>query len=392
MSSHASSSAGHSSFGGHPCFDSAVRETVGRLHLPVASRANYKLRCSTNHLSGPALSPEEALAWMRKVLEDGADVGMVGITGPGDPLATPEQTLRTLGMVRQEYPDMPLCLTTIGLGGEEIAPELAKLGLSHVTMLVDAVSSDVVEGIYTWIRPGRRTLPLFEAAGELVAAQRRALEAFRKAGLTVKVNTTVYPGCNENHVEDVAMIVAGLGADIMSVQYCTVPGHDESAEPDDPSLLAGVREQAGRHMRLTALRQECGQVVPDFSSEDIASGDVPMPKPVPGRPNVAVASSDGVHVDLHLGHAVRIMVYGPREDGLVCLLEAREAPEPGGGDKRWKDLANGLQDCFVLLVASAGQKPRTTLAAMGLPLKTVEGEIESVVDELYGGKRKKGRR
>ena len=91
-----------------------------------------------------------------------------------------------------------------------------------------------------------------------------------------------------------------------------------------------------------------------------------LPKPSAERPRVAVASGTGMDVDLHLGQAKTLLIYGPREDGLACLLETRQAPEPGSGESRWDQLADTLHDCFALLAASAGQRPREVLGNRGI--------------------------
>jgi len=98
-------------------------------------------------------------------------------------------------------------------------------------------------------------------------------------------------------------------------------------------------------------------------------------------------------IDLHLGQASRLLIYGPRADGLVCLLETRPAPSPGTGGSRWQELALILSDCFALLTAAAGDVPRETLNRKGINVLITDGEIEGTVDVLYGGgkKNKKGR-
>lgn len=93
-------------------------------------------------------------------------------------------------------------------------------------------------------------------------------------------------------------------------------------------------------------------------------------------------------VDLHLGHAVKVLIYGPRGDGLACLLEARELPEPGTGARRWKDLASVIKDCFAILTASAGENPRKILTENGVRVVVTEENIEGCVDVLYGGGKK----
>lgn len=359
------------------------------MHLPVAPRANARIRFSGSGKPKPAMMPEEAVAWLDHVVKAGNSVDIVGITGPGDPLATPEPTIRTLRMVRDKYPEMSLCLTTSGIGGDQYVPELADLGLSHITLLVDAVTPEVAEKLYAWIRPSTKTVPLPDAARELMNEQAKAVTAFKKAGVTVKINTTVYPGYNAGHVEEIASAMATLGADIMAV----VPFHSSNDFEDmpadcGPELMSTVRDCAARHMDLMPAWDECGEPIVGLKRPDRETAPISaMPKPTAQRPNVAVVSSNGMEVDLHLGHAVKVLVYGPREDGLPCLLETRDAPEPGGGS-RWEDLATLLKDCFVILTSSAGDKPREILSRKGLSVLITDGEIAGTVDTLYGGGKK----
>jgi nitrogen fixation protein NifB len=93
-------------------------------------------------------------------------------------------------------------------------------------------------------------------------------------------------------------------------------------------------------------------------------------------------------IDLHLGQAIKALIYGPREDGLPCLLEVRDLPEPGGGEGRWQKVSEILDDCFVLLAESAGQKPREILGTSGLPIVLIDDNVEGTVDVLYGGGKK----
>jgi nitrogen fixation protein NifB len=123
----------------------------------------------------------------------------------------------------------------------------------------------------------------------------------------------------------------------------------------------------------------CGAVAP------VQAG---LPKPTAERPRVAVVSGTGMDVDLHLGQAKTILIYGPREDGLACLLETRQSPDPGSGESRWEQLADILHDCFALLAASAGQRPREVLGNRGIRVILTEENIEGTVDVLYGGGKK----
>jgi nitrogen fixation protein NifB len=115
-----------------------------------------------------------------------------------------------------------------------------------------------------------------------------------------------------------------------------------------------------------------------------------LPKPTKERPNVAVVSSNGIEVDLHLGQADKLLIYGPRtSDGLPSLLTVRNAPEAGTGSSRWETLAREcLIDCFALLAAKAGENPQKVLAELGIKILLTEDNIEGLVDVLYGGGKK----
>ncbi|ACU88957.1 NifB/NifX family molybdenum-iron cluster-binding protein [Desulfomicrobium baculatum] len=107
------------------------------------------------------------------------------------------------------------------------------------------------------------------------------------------------------------------------------------------------------------------------------------PPPQAHRPLVAVASSTGKTVDMHLGQASEFRIYG-RDQGMVGLIGTRPAPAPGGGSIRWEGVAEVLSDCTYLLVASVGPKPVAALAAQGLTVIEAEGFVLSLVRQLYG--------
>lgn len=390
----------HSIRSNHPCFSPGARERVGRLHLPVAPRATSRVRFDTGPVRAQeALAPAQALALLDSVLAEGTELGMVGISGPGDPLAVPEALLETLRLVRGKHPELPLCVTTTGLGAARHAAALADMDLSHVTLLIDAVDPKVAEMIYAWIRPGTRNLRLPEAAELMVGEQAAAVEALSGQGVPVKVNTTVYRGCNEAHVADVARDVSELGAEIMAVApfRAGIGGEDYLNVQPGMGIMREVREAAARFIELMPAEEGCGEdlvglVQPGPQAVALAAGGpAALPRPSGRRVNVAVASSGGMDVDTHLGQAGRFLVYGPREDGLACLLGTRAAPPAGGGSARWEELAMTLSDCFAVLVSGAGEAPRKALGGHGIGVLVTEAEVEGAVDVLFGGGKRKGK-
>ncbi|MBI5519977.1 MAG: radical SAM protein [Desulfovibrio sp.] len=422
------------------------RPKSGCIHLPVAARANTRRRFGEAANPGRALGVKDVLQWLDRVLADsrsGLTLTGVAVSGPGEPLAEPAPVLETFRAVHEKHPQLPLALYTNGLCAPEadmkaLAGELAEAGVSRVTVLVDAVDTAIVERLFAWIRPGRRTLALPQAAAMLVDAQASAIRAFRQAGLLVTARMTVYPGINEAHVADVAHAVAALGADLfelapyvpatpaappvavpaLSETGCTpaecascgsakscgskaAPAPEPEAPETLPALAPGrldeLRAAASRSIAMAPACDPCGEDILWMenagASAVLAPENPGLPRPSGARVNVAVASSDGMDVDLHLGQAITFLIFGPRkDDGLPSLLGVREAPEPGGGDKRWTDLAETLGDCFAILAASAGAHPREVLAARGLTVLTAETDIKGAVDLLFGGGKKGGKK
>ena len=100
------------------------------------------------------------------------------------------------------------------------------------------------------------------------------------------------------------------------------------------------------------------------------------------RPYVACASREGVLVNMHLGQAGKLYIYGKDGSGYK-LIAVRKAPEDGGGEERWLKLSKLLKDCCVLLVEAAGRAPRETLNKQGIKVIALPGLIETGLEEIY---------
>ena len=354
------------------------------INLPVAPHAAARSRFSGEDKLPQAVPLHGALTWVDDLMERGISIAGLDINGPGDPLATLPMTLEILDRLREKHSEFPLGITTLGLGLADNAGLLAKHGVVRVTLLMDTINPETVQNLYAWIRPGKRNMPMAKAAAILIDEQSKGISACCSAGIEVIVHTTVYLDVNEQDVEKIASHVAALGAGCMSLLSGKgwLEG-EEKLPPPAPETMENLCKAVARHIKIVEL-VEAKDVKEILSLPDCAA----IPKSTAARPNVAVLSSNGMDIDLHLGQAIKALIYGPREDGLACLLEARDLPEPGSGDNRWQQLAETLNDCFVLLATSAGQKPRDVLAQNGLSLLLMEDNVEGTVDVLYNGGKK----
>jgi len=365
---------------------SAISASV--LRLPVAPVAFCRMRYTPEGKKGQALNASEVLS------EIGQHIGVthVEIDGPGDPLATVAATMATISMIYQEYPELSLGVTTLGLGAAEKAASLAEAGLKSVTLLVDTQEAETAEKLYAWVRPGKKTIPLKTIVPELLEEQAKAVKAFADAGVHVTIRTTVYPGLNAHQLVTLAENTAGLGAMAMElVPFVAAPDQENAPEQPTRVHMEQIAKLTNQYLPTTSQLvavEACG------CSSSCGCGsketlEVGLPKPTKDKPRVAVASEGGMDVDLHLGQTKTFLIYGPREDGLNCLLETRQAPSAGSGEARWDELAGTLHDCFALLAASAGQRPREVLGGHGIRVILTDENIEGTVDVLYGGGKKK---
>ncbi len=105
----------------HPCFNEDAKHHFGRLHLPVAPKCNIKCNyCDRKYdcvnesrpgVTSAVLTPGQALRYVERVMEKEADISVVGIAGPGDPLANPAETLETLRLIREKIPRACSCVS-----------------------------------------------------------------------------------------------------------------------------------------------------------------------------------------------------------------------------------------------------------------------------------------
>lgn len=358
------------------------------IHLPVAPQVTARTRFASALPSRiDYMMPHEALDYLERVNEEGSPVAMIAISGPGDPLGVPDTTIKTFELVRARYPRPVLAVRTLGIGAERFAAQLAAAGVEYVEMVVNGVKAETIEKLYAWIRPGQKTLKIGDAAELLIREQKNGVSALKFHNISVSISTTLYPGFNHRQVSRISRIMMELGADSISIlPYRPDPGSEVVTDSPDRAALKRAKRAAAEHLELVEplLAEYCAPAPAELQSPAASSA-----RPTSTRPNVAVLSSNGVDVDMHLGKASRILIYGPRADGLTCLLGTREAPPPGGGAARWHELAAMLDDCFAVLAAQAGQSPRSILAEHGLTVITSDDQIDGLVDVLYGGSKKK---
>jgi nitrogen fixation protein NifB len=189
--------------------------------------------------------------------------------------------------------------------------------------------------------------------------------------------------------------MAALGADTINcMPLIPVPGSEFSAiAKPDHEMMQKIRWQAGAHLQTVNHCGRCradaagliGKDDPARTAELLAQAAATLPGALSARPNMAVATREGVLVNQHLGAATSFDIYS-WECGEPCFKERRGAPAPGAGEQRWRELAAILDDCSALLVYRAGQSPCTVLRNEGIKVFETEGVIVDLLERAFTGK------
>jgi nitrogen fixation protein NifB len=389
----------------HPCFNPHAKSKCARVHLPVAPKCNVqcnfcdrKFDCMNESRPGVTsaiLTPDQAVEYTRQVLARESRISVAGIAGPGDPFANPIETMRTLQLLRENFPALLLCVATNGLGIFPYIDQLAALQVSHLTLTINAVDPEISKNIYAWVRDGIRIYRGLDAARVLLERQFAALAALKSKGITVKINAIVIPGVNDHHIPAISKTVKQLGADVLNcIPLVPVAGtpFEHCGEPTREQIAA-IRQTASDDMpqmyHCTRCRADAVGLLGQDQSADFASclsacaTNAPT-HPAQRRAHIAIASWEGILINQHLGEATHLWVYRHTSKGYE-FLESRSAPSPGSGGKRWHDLATALADCRVLLCSSCGQTPRAALSSAGVHVLEIEGLITEALHALYTG-------
>ena len=237
---------------GHPCFGGNHHKN-GRMHLAVAPRCNIKCGyCTRRHdcanesrpgVTSRLLTPQEALLKVREVMASellGPIIKVIGIAGPGDPLAN-DETFETFRLVKEEFPHLILCMSTNGLLLPEKIDLLNELGLHSLTVTLNALDPAVGARIYSHIQYHGRKYTGEEGAAILLANQLEGIERAAAYGMTIKVNTVFIPGVNEAQVERIGRKVKELGAFVMNVMPIIPQADFAGIVPPSPERLDEVR-------------------------------------------------------------------------------------------------------------------------------------------------------
>jgi nitrogen fixation protein NifB len=266
----------------HPCYSSAAHSQFGRIHVPVARKCNIqcgycvrKYDCANENRPGvttQVVSPLEAMQTVQQALDYEPRLKVLGIAGPGDPLAN-DATLETLHLAKAQFPSLVLCLSTNGLALPDKVDEMAKAGVVGLTITINAIDPEIGGKIYPYIRYKGKTYQGREGFEILSRNQLEGLERAARYGMVIKVNSVLIPGVNDEHLVEVARTVKSLGAYVMNIMPLIPQANFKDVKAPTLKDLTRVRNQCETHLKQF---RDCNQCRADAIGVP-GEGDISLP-------------------------------------------------------------------------------------------------------------------
>ena len=409
----------------HPCYSEEAHHHYARMHVAVAPACNIqcnycnrKYDCANESRPGVVsekLTPEQAAKKVLAVASTIPQMTVLGIAGPGDPLANPEKTFKTFELIYKAAPDIKLCLSTNGLMLPDHVDTIAKYNVDHVTITVNMVDPEIGAKIYPWIFYKHKRYTGYEAAKILTERQMQGLEMLTERGILCKVNSVMIPGINDKHLVEVNRAVKSRGAFLHNImplisapEHGTVFGLTGQRGPTAQELKALQDDCEGEMNMMRHCRQCRADAVgllgedrsAEFTTDKIMEMEVNYDldkrkayqamveeervakvaakteelSTLAGESSdikllVAVATKGSGLINEHFGHAKEFQVYELSTSGAKFVGHRRVDLYCQGGYGEEDSLATiirAINDCHAVFVAKIGGCPKADLLQAGI--------------------------
>ena len=409
----------------HPCYSEQAHHHYARMHVAVAPACNIqcnycnrKYDCANELRPGVVserLTPEEAAQKVLGVAATLPQMTVVGIAGPGDPLANPAKTFKTFELIAEQAPDIKLCLSTNGLALPKQIDAITKYKVDHVTITINCIDPKIGAKIYPWIFHDHRRITGVEASEILIENQLRGLEMLVERGVLCKINSVMIPGINDHHLVEVNRAVKARGAFLHNImpmisapEHGTVFGlagqrgpaaaalkavqdaceggirmmrHCRQCRADAIGLLGEDRSAEFPTRKVMALKinynpgsRKAYQVKAEEERKAIEAAKAAETEALAAKPGdvtilVAVATKGGGRVNEHFGHAKEFQIYELSNSGVKIVGHRRVdlyCQDGFGDEDRLAKVIRAIQDCAAVLVAKIGTPPKEKLKKAGI--------------------------
>ncbi|MEM1394409.1 MAG: nitrogenase cofactor biosynthesis protein NifB [Cyanobacteria bacterium P01_H01_bin.150] len=425
----------------HPCYSEEAHHHYARMHVAVAPACNIqcnycnrKYDCANESRPGVVselLSPEEAAQKVLVVAGKIPQMTVLGIAGPGDPLANPDKTFKTFELINSQAPDIKLCLSTNGLMLPDYVDRIKELNVDHVTITINMVDPEIGAKIYPWVHYKRKRYRGIEAARILHERQMEGLELLREADILCKVNSVLIPGVNDHHLPEVNKAIRERGAFIHNIMpLISAPEHGthfglNGQRGPTSKELKQVQDKCSGNMKMMRHCRQCRadavgllgedrsqeftkekfmEMTPEYSLEqrqEVHQGIEQTREQLEAAKQeletfdleltgekmlLAVATKGGGIVNQHFGHAKEFQIYevDGRKVEFIAHRKVDHFCQGGYGEQSTlENIIKVLADCKAVLVSKIGECPKEKIEAAGIQTVEAYDLIDKVALEFY---------
>ena len=390
----------------HPCYDEDAHRRFARMHLPVAPRCNIqcnycnrKFDCSNESRPGvtsEVLTPEQASDKVDFVYSQIPELKVIGIAGPGDPLAN-EATFETIDLVHRRFPELTMCISTNGLALPGNAKRLYDLGVRFVTITMNAVDPSVGEKVYSHVTGPEGVLRGREAAEYLISRQKQGLDECVALGMVVKINIVMIPGVNDAHIPELVRYVKEKGAYTVNIlPLIPVEGTAfENMQAPTPEMKKDLMDRCGEYgIKVMRHCKQCradaiGKLGDDRSAEFAGCGSCRTAKQRPIllgelREVVAVATDDGENVNRGFGNAPEFRIYSLKDGSELERVSVDLSAGVAGSSHREhiSSVLMSLNAPKYIAVSEIGHYPEELITGQGIRLVVTKERIRDLLQRL----------
>lgn len=312
------------------------------------------------------------------------NIRKVGIAGPGEPLAN-DETFKTFKLIKENFPNLHLCLSSNGLLLSDKLDILHDLGIGTITVTMSAVDPELGKDIYAWVSYDGKKYEGLEAAESLLSKQLAGIKEAVEKGVVVKVNSVMIPTINDHHLIEVAKKAKELGAFIQNIMPLIPQAKFAELRPPTSQERKQAQDESAAIIGQMRHCRQCRADAVGLIGKDVSQTLFDTVKPEPENRfayRVAITSSekDGT-IDLHFGQAKKFLIYGIHDDHAHEFIESREL-EAAEGQSTISEAAELLLDCKFVITSKAGPHAAAELKRTGIEIIQDYSPIETALKRL----------
>ena len=373
--------------------------------LPIAPRRNIKYNLSflqndymdenDAEVDENALTPEMAMDYLTCINKrEHNHIHTVFFIGPGHPFASPNETIKTMKLVRQAYPEIKIVVTSNGLNLLPYIYDMLQINITQVRLLINAVDPKINALILRWVRYGQRTYRGTEAAGLLIDNQLTAISRLKSHGVPISVSSILIDGINDCHMD----IMANKFSNLKLNNHTIIPlkkiltlmnGYEKkNFEKIELQLLdrinsqkkpdyRSIRKNTNQILEAIIITEQPGQAqnqpeVVFQGASDLVPQEIVQSE---SRPFIAAISREGVLVNQNFMDADRVFIF-EKINTEIQLVGTRLFPQDEyDHGKYWDKVSALLNDCSVILVKGIDPSPKQVFLKKGLQVIETQGVI-----------------